>query len=165
MEKSKRLEILENSLLKKENLFDSKIQDHFADVKQGNGQPMNDKRNGRATLNRWEKQNNSLRNLQDGIEITKNAIESEKYKIKNIESVKEGLPDIILKLLEDKVLIQWRKHPNTFFVEGVDKVRIVWNPNDKNIGHKYSSEVTEQVQWSKFVKVFNEINNILRASK
>ena len=48
--KSKRLEILQNSLQKKEAILEQKFDNHFSDVKSGNGQPMNDKRNGRATL-------------------------------------------------------------------------------------------------------------------
>ena len=49
---SKRLEILKNSLVKKEQQFNEKLQTHFDTVKQSNGQPLNDKRNGQATLNK-----------------------------------------------------------------------------------------------------------------
>ena len=42
---SKRLEILKQSLAKKEELFSQKLDDHFSTVKQANGQPLNDKRN------------------------------------------------------------------------------------------------------------------------
>ena len=54
---SNRLEILKNSLEKKEQQLEKRFDDHFADVKRANGQPLNDKRNGQATMNRWERQN------------------------------------------------------------------------------------------------------------
>ena len=53
---TKRLDILKNSLAKKEKEFDAKLQNHFDTVKLANGQPLNDKRNGRATINLWERQ-------------------------------------------------------------------------------------------------------------
>ena len=54
---SKRMEVLQRSLEKKQTKFDRQLQKHVDDVRGANGQPLNDKRNGRATLNRWEKQN------------------------------------------------------------------------------------------------------------
>ena len=46
---TKRLDILKASLEKKEAAMDAKISEHFATVKEANGQPLNDKRNGAAT--------------------------------------------------------------------------------------------------------------------
>ena len=85
-----RLEILENSLIKKQEKFDTKLSEHFADVKSANGQPLNDKRNGHVTLNRWEKQNASLLNCEKEIEKTKEAIEKEKRKIVDRENALKG---------------------------------------------------------------------------
>ena len=70
---SNRLEILKNSLLKKEQQLEKRLDNHFADVKRANGQPLNDKRNGQATMNRWERQNEAIRNLKESIEKTKRA--------------------------------------------------------------------------------------------
>ena len=56
---TKRLEVLKASLVKKEAELDRRMQAHFDTVKQANGQPLNDKRNGQATLNKWDKQNNA----------------------------------------------------------------------------------------------------------
>ena len=67
---TKRLEMLKASLVKKEAELDRRMQAHFDTVKQANGQPLNDKRNGQATLNKWEKQNDAIRNQQ--VEIEKN---------------------------------------------------------------------------------------------
>ena len=155
--KTKRLEILENSLIKKNALFDEKIKQHFDSVKETNGQPLNDKRNGQATLNKWGRQNNSLHNLKESIAKTERAIDSEEDKIENMESVKETLPTIILDMLESGRLIQWRKHPNTFFVKDVDKARIVWDVKKKKVAHRYSSTITDKVQWKLFAKTFNAL--------
>jgi hypothetical protein len=157
MEKTKRLIILENSLEKKKKQFDDKLQNHIDTVKQANGQPLNDKRNGQATLNKWERQNDSLRNLQESIAKTENAIEIEKGKIFECESVKNNLPTVILDMVENGTLNQWRKHPNTFFVNGVDKARIVWDSKKKVVAHKYSKHITDKDQWKLFAKTYNEI--------
>ena len=62
---SKKLEILKQPLEKKEQQLNSKFDQHFATVKQANGQPLNDKRNGQATLNKWERQNEGIRTMPD----------------------------------------------------------------------------------------------------
>jgi hypothetical protein len=154
---SKRLKILENSLLKKENQFNDKLQNHFDTIKQANGQPLNDKRNGQATLNKWDKQNQSLRNLKDSIEKTKQAIDYEKGKVIEIEKSKEILPKEILELIEKGELIQWRKHPTTFFVPNVPIARIVWDKKKKVLGHKYYSSITDSEQKQKFRFLFNTL--------
>ena len=63
---SARLKMLEQSLKKKEDAFDSKLNSHIDDVKSANGQPLNDKSNGSNTQRRWERQNDALRNLKEG---------------------------------------------------------------------------------------------------
>lgn len=158
---SKRLDILRNSLEKKQACFDSKLSTHFSDVRSANGQPLNDKRNGHVTLNRWEKQNDSLRSLDAGIEVTKNAIEREENKIAFVEAVSEEIPQEILALVTDGTLIQWRKHPNYFFVAGVDKARIIWDLSRKVVAHKYISTIKDKDQWVKFRDVYNKLNAIL----
>lgn len=72
-----RLKILKSSLKKKEDKLDKKINEHFGDVTSANGQPLNDKRNGPATMRRWDRQNNAISNLQKEIDKTKSAIERE----------------------------------------------------------------------------------------
>ena len=156
-----RLEILKKSLAKKEDAFNSKLNSHFEDVKSANGQPLNDKRNGQVTLDRWEKQNNSLRNLENGIKKTKDAIEREELKIANVNQVSQGIPKEILDLVADGTLVQWRKHPNFFFVAGVDKARITWDAKRKVVTHRYLSEIKDQEQWSKFRNAYNNLNSLL----
>ncbi len=160
-----RLEILKKSLLKKESLFDEKLKQHFATIKQANGQPLNDKRNGRATLNKWDRQNDSLRTLQESINKTKAAIEREKLTVKHVEKVKDILPLEIRNLLKTGDLIQWRKYPNTFFVKGVDKARIVWDSKKKVVAHKFVREITDKEQHSKFAKIFNSLSLALNKKK
>ena len=55
-----RLDILKASLEKKQAEFNRKLNEHFADVKRTNGQPLNDKRNGYSTMKRWDRQNDAL---------------------------------------------------------------------------------------------------------
>lgn len=156
---SKRLEILKKSLEKKEKTFDDKLQHHFDTVKQANGQPLNDKRNGRATLNKWERQDSALRNLKASIEKSKDAIEREQFKVEACEDVKSGLPSELLKLLEDEKITQWRKFPNRFFVVGVERARLVWDEEKKIVMHQYVSEIPKGVgQFEIFKDVFNHLN-------
>jgi len=158
---SKRLEILKNSLSKKEQQLNAKFDEHFATVKQANGQPLNDKRNGQATLNKWERQSDGIRTMQKSIEATKQAIENEEWKIKGVEHVNTFIPAEILKLVESGDLVQWRKHPHTFFVPGVDKARIVWDEKRKVVCHKFVSAITVQEQRTKFVRTYNHLKVLL----
>jgi len=154
---SKKLEILKQSLVKKEQELQSRFDTYFATVKQANGQPLNDKRNGQATLNKWERQNNAIRSAKESLEKTITAIEIEESKIANIEQVSEYIPTEILTLVEQGVLVQWRKHPHTFFVSGVEKARIVWIEKTKKVAHKFVGEIKEKEQRAKFVSVFNPL--------
>jgi hypothetical protein len=160
---SKRLEILKKSLAKKEQEIQSRFDAHFATVKQANGQPLNDKRNGHATLKKWERQNDGIRAAQQSVEITKAAIEKEEYKLANIEHANESTPAQILKLVEEGQLIQWRKHPNTFFVPGVDKGRIVWDEKQKQVAYRYYSEIKDAKQRVKFARTFNALRAEINA--
>jgi len=154
---SKRLTVLENSLIKKEAVLNDRFESHFTSVKQANGQPLNDKRNGQATLDKWERQNEAIRNQQASIEKTKRAIEKEKSKIAGVEHAKGTLPTCILEMIESGQLIQWRKHPNTFFVEGVDKARIVWDDKKKLIFTRYKNAITDKDVWKIFATTFNSL--------
>lgn len=161
MDTSKRLNVLIESLSKKEGELDEKIAEHFRTVKQANGQPLNDKRNGRATLAKWEKQNDAIRKTQEGIEKTKRAIEAEQAKIKAVENAQSVTPSVILDLVTSGVLTQWRKHPNTFFVVGVDKARIVWDNQKKILSHRYTKTITNREQWSNFARVYNRLKSLI----
>lgn len=158
---TKRLEVLQKSLTKKENHFTDQLDNHIATVKQANGQPLNDKRNGRATLNKWDRQNNALRNSQAEIEKTKRAIEIEAGKIANVEHAKESIPQEILTMVESGELIQWRKHPNYFFVKGVEIGRIIWDAKNKEVYHKYYHQIPEVNQRALFAKFYNSLCTVL----
>jgi len=158
---SKRLEILKNSLKKKEQTFYNILKNHICTVRQANRKPLNDKRHGQATLNKWEKQNESLRNLKQSIQKTKDAIEREEGKIKKVKLTKKIIPAEILELVENGELIQWRKHPNTFFVPNVDKARIVWDNKKKVVAHMYAHLIAKQEQRTKFVQLYNRLNLVL----
>jgi hypothetical protein len=155
---SAQIEILKASLVKKEALFDQKLKAHIDCVKKANGQPLNDKRNGQATLNSWQRQNNSLRSLQDSINKTKAAIEKEEEKIALVSLVE--LPEAIRQLIDNGVLIQWRKHPSFFFVNGVDRARIHLLENG-TVSHRYVSQIESKEQYAIFRDVFNGLNRKL----
>ena len=159
---SNRLAVLKGSLEKKERKLDERFNAHFDDVARANGQPLNDKRNGQATLSRWDKQSDSIRNTQKEIEKTKQAIGREEEKILNVSS--EKIPSFISDMVQRGELNQWRKYPNTFFVPGVDKGRIVWNEEKGFLAHRYLSEVPKD-QYPKFRDVFNKLNASLKESK
>lgn len=155
---SPRLRVLEESLAKKQAQFDERLAQHFADVRSANGQPLNDKRNGVATLNKWERQNKALKALQDGIDATGRAIERERSAIARAAEV--DLPDAIKRGIADGLLIQWRKHPTTFFVDGVDNARIVLLP-DGRVAHRYVSSIKDAAQHKEFAKVYNGLRAAL----
>lgn len=144
--RTKRLEILENSLTKKEAELAQRINTHLDDVKKANGQPLNDKRNGRATLDRWDEQRRMIRKTEESIEKTKRAIDKEKNKIARVELF--TVPAAIQELLDAGVLTQWRKYPNRFFVKGVEKARIVYE-NGK-IFAAHHTEIPNQEQYAIF---------------
>lgn len=159
---SKRLEILKASLVKKEARFNEQLQNHFDTVAQANGQPLNDKRNGRATLNKWDKQNDTLRALQDSIQRTKDAIEREETKIAFATLVE--LPAYLQQAIDDGLITQWRKHPRFFFVVGVSGGRIFLDEETGIIGHRYLSKVSKD-EYPTFRDVFNKLNRQCRESQ
>lgn len=159
---SKRLEILKSSLAKKEVRFDERLQNHFDTVARANGQPLNDKRNGRATLNKWDKQSDALRALQDSIQRTKDAIAREESKIANARLV--DLPPYLKQAIDDGLITQWRKFPRFFFVTGVNGGRIVLDEKTGVIGHRYLSKVSKD-EYPTFRDVFNRLNKQFRESQ
>lgn len=160
-----RLDTLKASLAKKEEKFNRMLDTHIKDVKSANGQPLNDKRNGYATMNRWDKQNNALLNLQKEIEKTKNAIEYEESKQKNILNHRGTMPDEISILIEDGTLKQWGKHPHIMFVDGVDKARIIWDNKKKVVMHKFASSITDADQRKKFAQIYNSLHTAINLKK
>jgi hypothetical protein len=158
---SNRLEILQVSLIKKEALLAEKLDTHFKTVAEANGQPLNDKRNGQATLNKWEKQNDGIRRAMAEVEKTKVAIKKERDKIAGVNITNKVLPKELLDLVASGVLIQWRKFPNTFFIEGVEKGRMMWNEKEKALYNRYYNDIPTLEQKAKFREVYNKLNAIL----
>lgn len=156
---SKRLEILKASLAKKEAKFNERLQNHFDTVKQANGQPLNDKRNGRATLDKWDKQSDALRALEGSIQRTKDAIEREENKIASASLV--TLPAYMQQAISDGLITQWRKFPRFFFVNGVKHGRIVLDEKTGLIAHRYLSKISKE-EYPIFRDVFNGLNKQAR---
>ena len=153
-----RLEILEASLLKKQERLKQLERAHYEDVARANGQPLNDKRNGQTTLKRWDRQREALRKQVLEIEKTLDAIEFEKGLQRGCEKANEEIPSQILSLVESGKIVQWRKHPNRFFVVGVDKARIIWDPKKKTLSHSYIKQIPDAVQFGKFKEVYNDLH-------
>lgn len=153
-----RLDILKSSLEKKQAKFNNKLDEHFADVRSANGQPLNDKRNGFSTMKRWDKQNESLANMDKEIEKTKTAIEREESKIRCIDYNKSSMPQEIQRLIDNGTLKQWGKYPHILFVDGVDKARIIWDGKKKVVMHKFTNTLTDKDQRKKFAQVYNSLH-------
>ncbi|MFR0995671.1 MAG: hypothetical protein ACLSGQ_13790 [Parabacteroides distasonis] len=160
-----RLDILKASLEKKQAKFDKKLDEHFADVRSANGQPLNDKRNGYSTMRRWDKQNDSLSNLQKEIEKTKSAIEREEGKIRGLAREKESMPKEITNLINNGTLKQWGKYPHIMFVDGVDKARIIWDDKKKVVMHKFTNTLVDKEQRKKFAQVYNSLHTAINLNK
>lgn len=137
------------------------LQDHFDTVRAANGQPLNDKRNGAATLRKWDRQNEALRRQKESIQKTEAAIEREKGKIIDTEYVRGMLPDEIVALIADGTLKQWRKHPHILFVDGVEKARMIWK--DGKLYHKYAGSIPTKEQHRKFAAIYNDLNSKINA--
>lgn len=157
MVKTKRLEILENSLVKKQAELKRRVKEHYEDVRSANGQPLNDKRNGRRTMDRWDEQMHMIMKTEDSIEKTKRAIDREKTKIARVECF--DVPPAIQELLDTGVLIQWRRHPNRFFVKGVENGRIVYEDGKILVAHH--KEIPNQEQYTIFLNVAKELSKKL----
>lgn len=160
-----RLDILKASLEKKQAKFDKKLDEHFADVRSANGQPLKDKRNGYSTMRRWDKQNDSLSNLQKEIEKTKSAIEREEGKIRGLAREKESMPKEITNLINNGTLKQWGKYPHIMFVDGVDKARIIWDDKKKVVMHKFTNTLVDKEQRKKFAQVYNSLHTAINLNK
>lgn len=160
---SRRLEILQRSLERKTEAMDAKIGAHFESVRSANGQPLNDKRNGRATMAGWERQNDAIRSVADGIEKTKAAIEREQSAIDRVEAAAASLPEPVKREIAAGLLTQWRKHPRTFFVAGVDKARIVLL-DDGRLAHRYAASITDAGQRRTFARTFNALSKEVAGS-
>ena len=87
--------------------------------------------------------------------LPRQAIEREESKIAAVNSV--ALPKPIQDLIEAGELIQWRRHPTIFFVEGVGKARIIWDSEKGIIAHRYLRDIPKD-QYPKFRDVFNKLS-------
>ena len=153
-----RMDVLQQSLTKKEARLDSIMSSHFEDVKSANGQPLNDKRNGSATRSRWDRQSDAIRKQKEEIKKTKQAIEREQFKVSSTQSEYEGMPEYITRLIDSGTLVQWRRHPRILFVAGVDKARILFNGEDGSISHRYVQDIPDRDQYAIFRDTFNALN-------
>jgi len=162
---TKRLHILQESLRKKEAVFDACLRHHMETVAQANGQPLNDKRNGAQMMRLWDRQNETLRTQAAGIEKTRACLEIEQSKINHVAQVNQDIPQPILDLLAAGTLQQWRKYPNRFFVNGVEKGRIIWDMKKKQLMYSFYGQIQEGEQRARFRETYNTLRATLMDGK
>ena len=161
--KKTRGEVLQASLEKKLAKYKDLESRHIADVRSANGQPLNDKRNGQATMNRWKKQRTAMANQDKEIAKTERAIEDEQWKVRGVAEANKGVPSSISRMVEDGGLTQWRKYPNRFFIPDVDKARIIWDPEKQELSHSYTRSITDKDQQVKFLETWKQLKKDLES--
>ena len=152
-----RLDALSASLVKKEARLAALLDSHFDTVKATNGQPMNDKRNGPAHFKKVEQQNDAIRKANAEIDKTKSAIERERLKIAGVGLANETMPKPILDAILSNKITQWRKHPNRFFVFGVEKGRLIWVAKEGKLFSSYTASIPTGEQKQTFQAVAREL--------
>lgn len=157
-----RLEVLRASLEKKEAEFARRLDAYMDDVRSANGQPLNDKRCGASTLARWDRKNESLKALEREIIKTREAIYREEARLLDCAEALEALPSEIVALIEEGTLKQWRKHPNTLFVEGVSKARLQWDAKRGRLEKKYDNRITDEGERRRFAEVYDRLAETLK---
>ena len=166
-----RLEIFKNSLIKKEAQQDKNFTSLYEHQAMTHGSPVNDKRCGGAWFKAHDRINDSIRNQYASIEKTKQAIErEEKRQLRNTDAQDMLLeyPKEIIDLVEAGTLIQWNKHPNTFFVNGLERIRISYEKKElktkitETLYHKYGSEFSS-ISTKEQIKYFNDLFNDLKS--
>jgi hypothetical protein len=97
--------------------------------------------------------------LQESIKKTQEAIKYIEDTANYVNAVKEELPQPIRELIDNGELIQWKKHPTIFFVNGIDKARIDWKKG--KLVHRYIRHVKDPEQYKKFAELFNNLKQNL----
>ncbi|OFL95286.1 hypothetical protein [Neisseria sp. HMSC074B07] len=83
----------------------------------------------------------------------------------NIERVSNAdIPEFLKLMIESGEITQWREFPNRFFVNGVDKARIIWHTDEQEFGYAYLNELPKE-QFEKFRDTYNHIRTLHKAEK
>ena len=83
----------------------------------------------------------------------------------NIERVSNAdIPEFLKPMIESGEITQWREFPNRFFVNGVDKARIIWHTDEQEFGYAYLNELPKE-QFEKFRDIYNHICTLHKAEK
>lgn len=72
----------------------------------------------------------------------------------------EVLPNVIVQMLNDKILRKVRGHPNTFVIIGMDKVRFVYDFDTQNMAcsKNIMRHIKNQKMLEKFRKVWRDVH-------
>ena len=147
------MELLERSLANKIEKLGRMSAEHIEDARNANGQPLNDKRNGAATMQRWDRQRAVTAAQLKEIEKTEEAIEDERELMNEIAAWRKVLPQPIISAMDSGEITQWRRHPNRFFVSGVPKARIVWDEKTGKLSSAHANNLAGESH-DKFNAVF-----------
>jgi hypothetical protein len=151
-------------LARKEDELNRRFDNQFEHQRKTNGQPMNDKRNGRAWFNKKDKLDQAIGKQMEEIEKSKAYIKRLEERVAFLEKWEKELPAPLLEATLAGRLNQWKRHPRMFFVEGVEKARIVWNSDTKTIGATYVKQIPSKEQYAIFRDTFNGLRKELGLS-
>lgn len=151
----KRLEILLNSLKKKEELFE--LAEYNRAVL-----AVDFHRLGMCDIKKYRKKLKAEKKALYDLQTTKNAIKQEEEILKRVEQAKGAFPKVIINLIENKTIKQWRKRENVFFVDGVNYASIIYEKGMVKPRYYERLQVLGEIDMiQKYCDVFNYIKNNL----
>lgn len=163
----KRREILEKSLEKKRTIFNDRFRSHWDYTVGLQGEPIGGPRaQDRAIRNRLEREDRALRRMSEEVKKTERALAREERKEIDTANAYDALPEPLRAAIDAGLIVQWRRHPNTFFVPGVEKGRLAWIPESaKNaksalrgtLVARYAHQIPDQAQYAAFRDVANAL--------
>lgn len=134
---SRKLNILSESLSKKEKILNEKLQNHFDTVAQANGQPLNDKRNGYKTLAKYE----TLEKLRTAL------ADREKYEAEQAE---------LERVRKDEAERLQREHDERIAREAVEKAKQEAEKKAKAEAERVEREKAEALKREELLKAQKE---------
>jgi hypothetical protein len=157
-----REQVLVDSLARKQQQFDNRFAVHFDEATARQGQPWHDNAKDRSARKRLDRQDAALHTLKESIQKTEDALARERRKVAAVERTAAILPAAILEALESGTLSQWRRHPTTFFVHGVERARLVWDVDRQQLTTRYLGELKEETARARFLEVARALDRAIK---
>ena len=127
-----RLEILKNSLAKKEK--------RLAEV--------------------LEKQKQTIVHQKEEIDKTKRAIAREEAKEHGTGYIYSLMPGYLKNMIDDGTLKQCQRHPHILSVSGVEGAKLYFNEKTGIVSRRYASKIQGKEQFLEFWRVFRELDTL-----